>query len=312
MKEDRVHQAIELIRAGDRTGAQRLLLDVTRDEPENINAWYVLAACVEDLDQRELCLKKVLAINPNHAKASHLLENLHKERAAGKILEQPTILEQAVQDGPVFAENSTGPAEVNDQNKEYLNHSIPNKSNNRSHIITLISFAILVLAVAWLWYRVDNLEKRLVSMQALVDKHENQLVSMQALVADLGTQLAYVEALAENADSYAHSHNYWSDSRLKTDVRPVNDVLEKIETLHVVSYQWTDDARNQFGLGTEREVGLIAQEVEAVFPELVTVDSFGFRHVDYSRLSSLLVEAIHAQQAKIERLENRIEILEAR
>jgi hypothetical protein len=55
--------------------------------------------------------------------------------------------------------------------------------------------------------------------------------------------------------------------------------------------------------GTERELGLVAQEVEAVFPELVRTDGAGRKAVSYERLALVLLEALKAQQARVGQLE---------
>ena len=57
---------------------------------------------------------------------------------------------------------------------------------------------------------------------------------------------------------------------------------------------------------------VIAQEVEEVLPEVVSEDNEGYKSVDYSKLTPLLIEAIKAQQAQIEELKERIETLENR
>ena len=59
-----------------------------------------------------------------------------------------------------------------------------------------------------------------------------------------------------------------------------------------------------------RQIGLIAQEVEAVFPELVKTDSQGYKAVSYEKLTAVLVEAMKEQQAKISELGAKIKRLE--
>jgi hypothetical protein len=70
--------------------------------------------------------------------------------------------------------------------------------------------------------------------------------------------------------------------------------------------------------GAPAQVGFIAQEVEEVLPEVVATGDSGYKSVSYQNLSAVLVEAvkeqqrlIEAQQAQIERLNQRIEALEA-
>ncbi len=64
------------------------------------------------------------------------------------------------------------------------------------------------------------------------------------------------------------------------------------------------------GFSSEPQIGLIAQEVEQVFPELVTTDSNGFKMVDYVHLTPILIEAIKEQQLIIESIQDRLTALE--
>lgn len=61
-----------------------------------------------------------------------------------------------------------------------------------------------------------------------------------------------------------------SDARLKTDVQSLTDVLAKLEDLHGLSFRWNETAAALGRASDRREIGLMAQDVEAVFPELVT------------------------------------------
>ncbi|MBT8420744.1 MAG: tail fiber domain-containing protein [Gammaproteobacteria bacterium] len=57
---------------------------------------------------------------------------------------------------------------------------------------------------------------------------------------------------------------------------------------------------------TDRQIGVIAQELEKEFPELVSTDNEGYKSVAYSKLTAVLIEAIKAQQSRISELEVRI------
>lgn len=57
------------------------------------------------------------------------------------------------------------------------------------------------------------------------------------------------------------------------------------------------------GKGSARRVGVTAQEVEKVLPELVSADENGLRYVDYEALTVLLIEALKEQKARIDKLE---------
>ena len=93
-----------------------------------------------------------------------------------------------------------------------------------------------------------------------------------------------------------------SDQRLKEHVTSIANPIEKVGQLRGVTFDWKRDAHPEWALPQERQMGLLAQEVEAVFPEAVTTDDDGTKSVAYSKLIPVLVEAIKAQQAQIEDL----------
>lgn len=90
-----------------------------------------------------------------------------------------------------------------------------------------------------------------------------------------------------------------SDQRLKTDIKPVTNALEKILQINGVYYKWKRLPANQ-----SRQLGLIAQNVESVFPEAVTTDEKGIKSVAYQNLISPVIEAIKEQQKQIDELKH--------
>jgi len=91
-----------------------------------------------------------------------------------------------------------------------------------------------------------------------------------------------------------------SDERLKKNIEPLKAALEKVVSLNGVSYEWKADVNNDRGFSKGREIGLIAQEVETVLPELVHTDSKGYKSLTYDRLVPVLIEAIKEQQKVID------------
>lgn len=87
-----------------------------------------------------------------------------------------------------------------------------------------------------------------------------------------------------------------SDARLKKDVALLEGALAKVMRLRGVAFSWKDTTH-----GEGPQVGLIAQEVEKIFPEAVTTGGDGFKRVDYGRLVSPLIEAIKSQQIEIKK-----------
>jgi len=101
-----------------------------------------------------------------------------------------------------------------------------------------------------------------------------------------------------------------SDIRFKTSVEPLNHALDRISRLRGVSYEWNREAFPGKHFREGKHIGLIAQEVEQVVPELVETGADGYKAVNYNKLPALLVEAVKEQQAQIEAQEERIRILE--
>ena len=87
-----------------------------------------------------------------------------------------------------------------------------------------------------------------------------------------------------------------SDLSLKRDISTLSDSLEKILRLRGVSYNRRDQEDNG------RQLGLIAQEVDEVFPELVTKDDDGVRSIAYLGLMAPLIEAVKELHAEVELL----------
>lgn len=87
-----------------------------------------------------------------------------------------------------------------------------------------------------------------------------------------------------------------SDARLKTNVTPISDALQKVQALRGVTYNMIE--------GGSREIGLIAQDVQAVAPEAV-VETEGLLRLAYGNLVGLLVEAIKDLSAEVEQLKGK-------
>lgn len=94
-----------------------------------------------------------------------------------------------------------------------------------------------------------------------------------------------------------------SDIRLKTKVETLTNVLAKLEQLRGVNYEYIDQQKYAKG----QQVGVIAQELQKVFPELVRTDDKGFLSVNYSQLTAVLIQAIKEQQQEIDLLKTQME-----
>ena len=97
---------------------------------------------------------------------------------------------------------------------------------------------------------------------------------------------------------------YSSDIRLKENIIPIPNALEKINQISGNTYDWKegyDEIHSHKG----NDVGVIAQEIEAVLPQIVTNRDTGFKAVQYEKIIPLLIEAIKELSAKVDSLENK-------
>ena len=103
-------------------------------------------------------------------------------------------------------------------------------------------------------------------------------------------------------------YNY-SDARAKTDIKPLNNCLPRLMRLKVYSYKFKDDnkvaTRALSKGGNANEYGMLAQEVEKVFPELVVTDDEGKKLINYTELIPMLINAVQDLSAEIKALKNK-------
>jgi hypothetical protein len=141
-----------------------------------------------------------------------------------------------------------------------------------------------------------------------------------------------VSACVKNAAGTQIAGACPSDLRLKTNIQPFDPILTRLVNLQPVHFDWRAREYPEYHFGTLRSYGLIAQDVERDFPELVSADQRGFKSVNYSELPLLLLQGIrdlntesltvhqqlklqedrNRQQAeRIQSLESRLAVLEA-
>ena len=105
---------------------------------------------------------------------------------------------------------------------------------------------------------------------------------------------------------------YSSDERLKENVIPIGNAIEKVKQIRGVEFDWIptelpdgEDAHTNEG----HDVGVIAQEIEKVLPEAVTTRDSGYKAVKYEKIVPLLIESIKEQQEQIDELKKEIKEL---
>jgi hypothetical protein len=95
-----------------------------------------------------------------------------------------------------------------------------------------------------------------------------------------------------------------SDRRLKQNIRPIADALDKIRTLQGVLYDWTDEFMETVPDNISRhDTGLIAQDVQQVLPEVVFIRENGYLGIKYDKVVGLIVQAINELAEKVDAIE---------
>lgn len=114
-------------------------------------------------------------------------------------------------------------------------------------------------------------------------------------------QLYAANAFVGQFNPVTGAYARFSDRKFKRDIRPLGQIMTAVKQLNLVTYQTEQDASGA------RQSGVIAQELEQVFPEFVTVgqdrDGNEVRSVDYAGLSVVALKAIQEQELRLEKLE---------
>ena len=95
-----------------------------------------------------------------------------------------------------------------------------------------------------------------------------------------------------------------SDYRLKTNLKKIETPLDKIKEINGYTFDWIENSEIHSYKG--KDVGVIAQEVEEILPEVVTTRDNGYKGVKYEKLVPLLIECIKSQNKNIDNLENEV------
>jgi len=91
-----------------------------------------------------------------------------------------------------------------------------------------------------------------------------------------------------------------SDGRLKKDIEPLERSLEAVLELQGVRFSWNTLLFPDRGFNEDRHIGLVAQEVEKVLPQVVHTNRDGYKSVAYDQIVPVLVGAVKEQQVMIE------------
>ncbi len=110
----------------------------------------------------------------------------------------------------------------------------------------------------------------------------------------LALTLAANDVATFTSDVNATNFNSTSDATLKTNVETLTGSLDAVKSLRGVSFDWIENGGS--------EVGVIAQEVEDVLPDVVNTNEDGIKSVKYGNMVAVLIEAMKEQQAQIDEL----------
>ena len=121
--------------------------------------------------------------------------------------------------------------------------------------------------------------------------------SFLALTGNVGIgTTSPTEKLHVIGNALANAHTTPSSRRWKTNIKTIEGALDKVQSLRGVTYDWKADGKH--------DIGLIAEEVGKVIPEVVAYEENGVdaKSVDYPRLVAVLIEAVKEQQDVIDHL----------
>lgn len=98
-----------------------------------------------------------------------------------------------------------------------------------------------------------------------------------------------------------------SDLRFKKNVTPFGNVLNNFSKLRPVNYNWRSEEFTERKFGEKTSYGLIAQEVEELFPDLVATDEKGYKAINYSKLPIYTIQAVKELKAENDELKEKLE-----
>ena len=99
----------------------------------------------------------------------------------------------------------------------------------------------------------------------------------------------------------------WSDRRLKTDVKVLNNAMEKLLKLRGVEFHWKNKKWTH-----KKRFGVIAQELQKIYPEMVEMKKDGYYRVNYQALIPVLIEATKELKKENDKLKKRLDSIEKR
>ncbi len=157
MSNEKFQLAVSLFKSGDKKRAEELLLEIVGTDSSNAEVWYGLALCSDVVEKKKFYLEKVLAINPQHHKASELLITTTKATSSVSAERTNTI----VQPAQIQSSTETPTNEQVEILQELLQEQREQNKlikENNGKLGSLIFFVItLIIVVAWSAYQIWSL-----------------------------------------------------------------------------------------------------------------------------------------------------------
>ncbi|MBE33723.1 hypothetical protein CL647_06535 [bacterium] len=142
---------------------------------------------------------------------------------------------------------------------------------------------------------VAKINEKLSALEAKLDKLVAANEAKDDTIQNLASKL---EQLSMQFDAYAYNPSSYSDKTLKVVQEEIKSTLDKLVTVGVYKYQWKDHVKpkSKYQL-SESHVGVLAQDIKLLFPELVTTDSNGKQQVDMPGLTAVLIQSVKELQS---------------
>ena len=115
---------------------------------------------------------------------------------------------------------------------------------------------------------------------------------------DISGSIATLGTITAGGDITAF---FSSDERLKDNITPIEGALEKVNQIGGYGFDWNSNSEH-----SGHDVGVIAQEIEKVLPEVVTTRDNGYKAVRYEKIVALLIQAVKEQQLQIDELKSKL------
>ncbi len=102
-----------------------------------------------------------------------------------------------------------------------------------------------------------------------------------------------------------------SDRRFKQNITPIDSALEKVAKLQGVTFTWDRAAYPRQFFRDGKQMGLIAQDVETIIPEVVLTDTEGYKSITYDKLTAVLIEAVKDMKKQVNSQDSIIKVQSA-